>query len=280
MKQLIYRHFGPGSGQTPAGTDALWSGGAATAPVVLPPAGPAVPEQHGKGDRLPAGLPDWARAPTGNPFATAPGGVQGVPGEEFPSRAATPPRDKYQQAAVDWIAEMKARGMRPENGYSRMLNHGALVGLDGILGAGLVGAPGEMIKRHTLNYLESYRYAKALEDQLLEDAQNNTGWLGTGLDALGGVATGSTLAKGGVTAARFLTSEAGLLKRAAASAFDSGVRNGIEGFLEGHGLHDSAINAARRTGEGALFGAAMQFLPFGWAGLKSATSPILNKFRT
>jgi hypothetical protein len=150
------------------------------------------------------------------------------------------------------------------------------MGFDNMLGAAFVGAPGEMIKRRGLNYLEAYRYAKALEDQLLEEARNNTGWLGTGLDALGGVATGGSLAKGGVTAARFLASGAGALKRAAASAFDSGVRNGIEGFMEGHGLHDSAVNAAKRAGYAALVGGG---LPLGWAGLRSAVPQVVTSIK-
>jgi hypothetical protein len=62
----------------------LWSGRAPVAPVVLPPQnGPTVPPQpqgHGKSDRLPEGLPIWARPPTGNPFVAYPGAIRAVPG--------------------------------------------------------------------------------------------------------------------------------------------------------------------------------------------------------
>jgi hypothetical protein len=84
MKQLITQHFGPGSAGASAASDALWSGRAPAAPVVLPPrdgpTAPAQPQGHGKSDLLPAGAPIWARPPTGNPFAAYPGGVRGAPG--------------------------------------------------------------------------------------------------------------------------------------------------------------------------------------------------------
>jgi hypothetical protein len=77
MKQLIYQTFGAGSAKASAATDDLWSGRTPAEPLVL------APQQHGKGDRLPAGLPSWAFAPGGNPFATAPGSVQGVPAQHL-----------------------------------------------------------------------------------------------------------------------------------------------------------------------------------------------------
>jgi hypothetical protein len=84
MKQLINQNFGPGSARAPASEDALWSGRAPAAPVMLAPqdgpTAPPQPEGHGKGNRLPAGPPIWARPPTGNPFMAYPGGVRGVPG--------------------------------------------------------------------------------------------------------------------------------------------------------------------------------------------------------
>jgi hypothetical protein len=84
MKQLIYQTFGAGSAKAQAATDDLWSGRRPAAPI------PMVPQQHSEGDRLPAGLPSWASAPGGIPFAAAPAGVRGVPGEEHPTPPETP----------------------------------------------------------------------------------------------------------------------------------------------------------------------------------------------
>jgi hypothetical protein len=134
-------------------------------------------------------------------------------------------------------------------------------------------------KHGTINPLEGYNYAKAREDLLDDESRNNTGWFGTGLEALGGVGSGLGLANRGVTAARFLAPQAGLLMRSAASAIDSAVRNGFAGSWDGHGLQERAENATRRAGYGALLGAAVPFLPLGWSGLKAVASPIISKFK-
>jgi hypothetical protein len=310
MKQLIYQTFGAGSAKAPATSDDLWSGRTPAEPLVL------APQQHGKGDRQPAGLPSWAQAPGGNPFVAAPGGVSGMPalteqnltahalrmkgvtetdiaaamgdrgklqqliGKIFspPNPASTPQTapDKYRQAAIDEIARLKQAGAPLQNGYTKRLTHGFLLGTDNRL-ASLMLAPIEMY-RHGTGYWEGYDYAKAREDLLDDESRENTGWLGTGLETLGGTGTGVGLASHGVTAARFLAAEAGLLKRAAASAIDSAVRNGFAGSWDGNGLQERATNAAKRAGYGALFGAAVPFAPLGWAGLKAAASPIIRKF--
>jgi len=84
LQQLRGQFYGPSSVGAPAADDALWSGRAPAAPVVLPPqdapTAPPEPEGHGKSDRLPAGVPIWARPPRGNPFEAYRGAIRGVPG--------------------------------------------------------------------------------------------------------------------------------------------------------------------------------------------------------
>jgi hypothetical protein len=104
MKQLIYQTFGAGSAKAPAAMDDLWSGRVPAEPLVL------APQQHGKSDRLPAGLPSWASAPGGNPFATASGSVQGVPArplgdESGQHTSANQPTDPWLPSRADLVRE-------------------------------------------------------------------------------------------------------------------------------------------------------------------------------
>src|SRR6266404_7590340 len=87
--------------------------------------------------------------------------------------------DKYQQAAIDEQAALKAAGGNEGAGFTRRLTHGATLGADSTILAGLE-TPLEMVKRGTFNPVEGYNYAKAREDQIMEDARKNTGVLGTG----------------------------------------------------------------------------------------------------
>ena len=71
-----------------------------------------------------------------------------------------------------------------------MLTHGYFLPLDsGSRLASALTAPIEAY-RHGTGVLEGYRYAKAREDQLLDEARRNTGGLGTGAEILGGIARG------------------------------------------------------------------------------------------
>src|SRR6266404_3031027 len=92
---------------------------------------------------------------------------------------AGPAPDKYQQAAIDEQAALKAAGGNEGAGFTRRLAHGATLGADSTILAGLE-TPLEMVKRGTFNPVEGYNYAKAREDQIMEDARKNTGVLGTG----------------------------------------------------------------------------------------------------
>jgi hypothetical protein len=164
-------------------------------------------------------------------------------------KSSKPAPDKYQQAAIE---EDKAVG-GADAGYTRRLTHGATLGADSTIMAGL-STPLEMIKRGTINPAEAYSYAKAREDLIMDKSRANTGLLGTGAEVLGGAVTGAGLAKGGLTAARFLAPEAGLLGRSAASAVDAGALGGFSGAMEGNGLGERFNNAVKGLAAGTALG--------------------------
>lgn len=186
--------------------------------------------------------------------------------------SAPPPPDKYQQAAID---DTKAAGADEGAGFTRRLAHGATLGADTTILAGLT-TPLEMIKRGTWSPAEGYNYAKAREDRIMDDARQNTGALGTAAELLGGGVAGGGLAKAGVTAARFLAPEAGLTTRTLASAADAGGLGAFSGAMEGNGLQERATNALKGGAMGVAAGAA---LPLGTALLSSAVRPITSNLR-
>lgn len=186
-----------------------------------------------------------------------------------------PPKpDKYQQAAIDEQATLKAAGGDEGAGLTRRLAHGATLGADStILAAAMT--PLEMFKRG-INPKEAYNYAKAREDQIMGDARKNTGALGTAAEVLGGGVSGAGLASGGLTTARFLAPEAGLLARTGASAADAAGLGGFSGAMEGNGLEERGKNALK----GALLGGAVGgALPPALAIGGAALSPIISNIR-
>jgi hypothetical protein len=189
--------------------------------------------------------------------------------------SSAPKPDKYQQAAIDEQASLKAKGIDPGAGLTRRLAHGATLGADNTILAAAT-TPLEMIKRGTFNPIEGYNYAKAREDQIMGDARKNTGALGTAAEVLGGVTSGAGLARGGVTAARFLAPEAGLLARSGASAVDAAGLGAFTGAMEGNGLAERGMNALKGgLLGGALGGATPGALALGGAAL----SPIISNIR-
>jgi hypothetical protein len=189
--------------------------------------------------------------------------------------SSAPKPDKYQQAAIDEQADLKAKGIDPGAGLTRRLAHGATLGADNTILAAAT-TPLEMIKRGTFNPIEGYNYAKAREDQIMGDARKNTGALGTGAEILGGVTSGAGLARGGLTAARFLAPEAGLLARSGASAADAAGIGAFSGAMEGNGLAERGANLLKGgLLGGALGGATPGALALGGAAL----SPLLSNIR-
>jgi hypothetical protein len=114
-------------------------------------------------------------------------------------------------------------------------------------------APVEAIKR-SVGLGEGYNYAKARKDQILSDARRNTGTLGTVTEMAGGGEAGAGLARGGITVARLLSSQPGIVGRTLSSAAVAAGFGGIAGFNEGNSLQDRAANA----GQGVLTGALIR----------------------
>lgn len=188
--------------------------------------------------------------------------------------SSAPKLDQYQQAAVEERDAMKAKGIDAGAGLTRRLAHGATLGADSTLMAAAM-TPLEMFKRG-INPKEAYNYAKAREDLTMGDARKNTGMLGTAAEVLGGVTSGAGLAQGGLTAARFLAPEAGLLARSGASAADAAGFGAFSGAMEGNGLAERGANALQGGLIGGLLGgAAPGVLAVGGAAL----SPIISNIR-
>ena len=189
--------------------------------------------------------------------------------------SSEPPPDKYQQAAIDEQADLKAKGIDPGAGLTRRLAHGATLGADNTILAAAT-TPLEMFKRGTFNPIEGYNYAKAREDQIMGAARKNTGALGTAAEVLGGGVSGVGLASGGLTAARFLAPEAGLLARSGASAADAAGIGAFSGAMEGNGLAERGVNALKGGLLGGVLGGAT---PGALSVLGAAASPVISNIR-
>ncbi|WP_409188777.1 hypothetical protein [Bradyrhizobium sp. RDM4] len=227
-----------------------------------------------------------------------------IPPDQFAEKIGLKP-DKYQQAAIDEQSARDAAGDTSHGGVTRqaigaalsniaplplkvagkvadtltgghaadlarMGQQGASFNLMDELYAGLE-TPAEMYRHGTLNPAEGYNYAKAREDLDLQRARENTGYAGTAAELLGGAAGGAGLARGGITAARFLGN--GLLGRTAAAALDGSALGGLAGFGEGNSLAERAGNA----GTGALLGGAVGgAMPVAGALAKGVASPFIS----
>lgn len=199
-----------------------------------------------------------------------------------------PPPDQYQQAAID--EDKAVGGANP--GFTRRLTHGATLGADSTIMAGLM-TPLEMFKRG-INPKEAYNYTKAREDLIMNKSRENTGLAGDATEMLGGVLGGGTVAGGigsmarapaggftalanpGLSVSRFLAPEAGLAARSGASALDAAGLGAFSGAMEGNGLEQRGENALKGGAFGALLGGATPGL---LAGAGTLASPILSQIR-
>ena len=77
--------------------------------------------------------------------------------------------------------------------------------------------------RRSVNLSEGYSYAKARENQIVNDARANTDALvaGTAAELLGGSVAGGGLGRAGFTTSRMLSSQPGLVGRTLTSAADT-----------------------------------------------------------
>jgi hypothetical protein len=205
--------------------------------------------------------------------------------DEIASHFAPPP-DKYQQAAIDernaifpkqrslsdLVTGSEGTAPTGDAGFTRRLAHGATLGADSTILAALE-TPLEMVKRGTFDPREGYNYAKAREDQIMSDARHNTGALGTAAEFLGGGVAGGGLARSGITTARFLSPQPGLVGRTLTSAADAAGLGGVAGFNEGNSLAERSANA----GQGALLGGAVGAgLPVAGLAARGVVAPFLS----
>lgn len=177
---------------------------------------------------------------------------EGVTAEQL--RGAALSVDKYTAQAKADIDRAKAAGMG-EEGLARRVFQGATFGAgDEILAA--AQAPIEMIRQGTFNPAEAYRYTKAREDMLLDEARERQGGLGTALEVAGGIGSGVGLAKAGAT---FMprAAGAGVGKRIAGTAADGAAYGAVAGFNEGEGLDDRLAQAGGGAAIGAALGGAL-----------------------
>lgn len=182
--------------------------------------------------------------------------------------------DIYTTAAKTDIAAADAAGA-PSPGLTRRALQGMTFGAADEVLAGL-STPLEMIRRGTFNPAEGYRYAKARENADLDRAREKTGAFGTAVEMLGGAGSGLGLARGGLTAARMLAPNAGLLSRAGASAADGAGIGLFSGAMEGDGLGDRAANAAQGGIVGGALGGSVPLLL--GAG-QAALAPVMSNIR-
>lgn len=169
------------------------------------------------------------------------------------SESPAAPPDQYQQAALDEQASLKAKGIDPGAGLIRRAVQGATFNTADEVLAGLT-TPLEMVKRGTLDPREGYKYAKAREDLILDDARRNTGVLGSAAELAGGFGSGIGLARAGLTTGRVLAPNAGLFARSGAAAADAGIMGAVAGAGEGNTFEERFGNAGKGGGIGAVVG--------------------------
>lgn len=172
-----------------------------------------------------------------------------------PAQPEAAPPDQYQQAAIDERAKLSGAGLDTDSGLGRLALQGATFNTADEILAGLQ-TPLEMIKRGTLDPREAYKYTKAREDLALSEGRKKAGWGGTAAEIGGGVLTGSSLARGGLTTMGLLAPEAGVAARSVASGVDAGIMGGVAGAGEGNTLAERAGNAAIGAGTGLALGGA------------------------
>lgn len=202
--------------------------------------------------------------------------------------ASEPAPDKYQQAAIDErkakypnqtenpnFAEGIGNALTSDAGFLKRVRSGLTFGADSTIAAALE-TPFEMAKRGTLDPREGYNYAKAREDLIKQKSRENTGYLGTAAEVLSGAGSAVGLAGRGITAARYLAPEAGVLARSAASAADAAGLGAFSGAMEGNGLAERGTNALKGGLLGGILGGAT---PGALALGGAALSPLLSNIR-
>lgn len=152
-------------------------------------------------------------------------------------------------------AARKAGAPIKSGGMPRQFLQGGTFGFGDEILAGLT-TPLEMIKRKTFSPAEAYKYTKAREDILMDEARQQGGLAGTGMEIAGGLVTGSALARGGLTAMPANPATATTARNIGGMAADGAMFGAVTGAGEANGA-DRVAGAATGAGLGALAGGAV-----------------------
>lgn len=194
-------------------------------------------------------------------------------GQQWQPLQDSAPADKYVTAARQEFNQAKAAGVPVEAGYARRLMQGATFGGGDEILAGL-STPLEMISHGTFNPIEGYKYAKAYEDTVMDDARKREGGLGTAAEIVGSLGSAGGLGKAGLTLGK---EGVGLVSRALRLAGEGAGYGGVQGFLDGgNSLADRAKGAAEGASMGAAVGGA---LPIVASTAKTLAAPIVSNIR-
>jgi hypothetical protein len=206
------------------------------------------------------------------PAGTPPETIEAAMRSHFGAQQQPPARDEDPVRAQvrQELDELRARGAPVGDGRARQFLQGATLGFaDEALAA--LSTPLEMISRRTFNPAEAYNFAKAREDILLEGAREDGGLLGIGAEALGGVVTGSGIARAVQQAAPATSAvgritqsllrqpgpQAGAGARIAGAAKDGALFGAVTGAGEGDGVEGRSTGALIGGGLGGVLGAGV-----------------------
>ena len=186
----------------------------------------------------------------------APSGLSGlVAGQAVP--------DKYQQAAIAERDRRLTQGAPLDEGYTRRLMSGPLLGWQDEIGAGMA-TPFEMIKHKTWDPSEGYAYGRARERLTDAAARENTGYTGDAAALVGGLATlpgnffgrQASIALGGAQAGI-----KGIMGRILGYGSEGATLGAVGGAGSAETMRDIPKEAGKGAAVGGLVGAAVG--PFG-----------------
>lgn len=179
----------------------------------------------------------------------------------IPAAEKPKPEDPIRQKARK---ELQDKGLLNRSALSNMtdmVRKGYTLGfIDEIAAAALT--PIEMIRQGTWNPAEAYRYAKASEDILQEEAKKATGVAGMGAEILGGAAMGGRLAQSGLSLMRPGQST---LRRIGAGTVEGGIYGATSGAGDAKSLSEVPMEMLKGGAIGAGTGTAL-----------TAAAPIVN----
>jgi hypothetical protein len=131
-----------------------------------------------------------------------------------------------------------------------------------------------MIQHGTLNPIEGYNYAKAIQNLDQQKSKAATGLLGDAAELAGGALTGGLAARAGLTLAR---PGMGLLARSGAMAGEGAGYGAVTGALDGgDSLYDRGAAALKGGLLGGLVGGAM---PAAMNVAGAVAAPVVSNFR-